>query len=90
MFAYGDTHISNNIPYGVMSGSFSFILNHPIKCKTFKYIDQSDNITQLNTSKFCILVVDWSIENTTPAVTLYNISLDVIEQITKDPPHYQF
>jgi hypothetical protein len=26
----------------------------------------------------------------TPAVTLYNISLDVIEQITKDPPHYQF
>jgi len=60
---FHDTRTSNNILSGVMSRNLSFILDHQIRCKTVKYIDQSDHSTKrllsLNTLKFSRLIADW-------------------------------
>jgi len=42
---FGDTLTSNNFPFGGhVRGNLSFIFDRPIICKTFKYIDESENI----------------------------------------------
>ena len=61
-----------NIPYGVTSGNFSFIFDHPIICKTFEYINKSNNsyehVHSVNTSKFGRLIIDYFVEHMTPDI----------------------
>jgi len=42
-FLFGDTLTSNNITFGAMSCSYSFMFDRSITEQTVEYIDQSDN-----------------------------------------------
>jgi len=58
-FIHPVIHRHLTTPYG----NISFIFDHPIICKTVKFIDQWDNSSQsvlgFNTSRFGSLFVDW-------------------------------
>ena len=62
-FLFSDTLTSNNNPYESFHGNISFTSDHPIICKTGKFIDQWNNSSQsvlgFNTSIFGSLVVYW-------------------------------
>ena len=63
---FGDTLISNNIPYEVMLAYLSFIFDRPIIYKIIKHTDQSNNNFQcvlgFNASRFGKLIAHWSVE----------------------------
>ena len=68
-----------------MSGTLSFISDRPNICKTCKYIDlkTANNMYCFDTSWFSMLIVDWSVENMTPNVITYRMSLHVSVSIIR-------
>ena len=72
-FCLEDTQTSNNIQFGFMSCNLSFIFDHPIICKTFKHIDQSDNssscVFNVDIQRFSRLIAHQSVENTNSHMT---------------------